>query len=368
MPEHHATRNPPPPADPAPLAASRRLLVIMPSWVGDCVMATPLLRAVRARCAADTGGIVAAYLRPHLCPLFESAGLFDELVGGRPRGLAGPLREAPRLRRWRFDTALVLPNSFRAALTTRLAGIPRRIGYDRDARRWLLSDPVPCPAPGGWRQPMPLIEYYLKLAAPFEITPVDDASPRLSPPDAEIDRARALLAAQGFTPERPTALLNPGASKAGKRWPATRFAALADRLHDERGLQVVINGAPDERALTGEIAARAERAAVLDLAGHATSLATLAALCALVDLVVTNDTGTRHIAAGVGFERLRRGEPAPGMVTIFGTVPPEWTTLDYPKEQELFDRETGRVDAITLEQVAAACRRSLDHQDVNDTP
>ncbi|HSH41042.1 MAG TPA: lipopolysaccharide heptosyltransferase II, partial [Arenicellales bacterium] len=341
-------------------AMGSRLLVVMPSWVGDCIMAIPLLRAL-CRHYRDAGReiIISAYLRPHLAPLFRSGDLVDVCIEGRPRGLLGPAREARRLRAGGFDTALLLPNSFRAALTTRLARIPRRIGYDRDHRGWLLSDRVPCPVPGGWRQPMAQIDYYLGLAASFDISPPDDRSPRLATSVAELDRARRLIRAAGIDDAAPVALLNPGASKAEKRWPPERFGRLADRLHDHYGMQIILNGSPAERALTGRIAALIQRAAVVDLAQHEIDLATLAAVCALADLVVTNDTGTRHIAAAVGFEHLAAGGRGPALVTIFGTVPPQWTTLHYPAECELFDEATGRVDAISLEQVAEACDASI---------
>lgn len=364
MPEQPATaatgRSPGSATVPPPAGAPRRLLVVMPSWVGDCVMATPLLRAIRApRAAGGDEAFLAAYLRPHLVPLFEPSGLFDACIGGRPGGLLGPGREARRLRGYGFDAALLLPNSFRAAWLAWLARIPRRVGFDRDRRGRLLSEPVPCPAPGGWNQPMPLIDYYLELAASLGVDPPGDTAPRLVPAAGAVARARTLLAAQGLVDTRPVALINPGASKAGKRWPAARFAALADSLHDSHGMQIVINGSPDERALTGAVAGRIRRAATLDLAQHETTLATLAAMCGLVDLVVTNDTGTRHIAAAVGFQRLRDNKPAPGIVTIFGTVRPEWTTLSYPGERELFQQHTGRVEDIGLEQVTQACRDAL---------
>lgn len=357
MPQHHAAGTTDGSAGRAIGVPSRRLLLVMPSWVGDCVMATPLLRAIRGRRpAGDDGACIAAYLRPHLAALFESSGLVDACIAGRPRGILGPGREAGRLAGYRFDTALLLPNSFRAAWIAWLARIPRRIGYDRDKRGWLLSDRVACPMPGGWNEPIPLIRYYLGLAAALGVDVPEDTAPRLAAPAGEAARARELLVARGFTFERPIALLNPGASKAGKRWPAERFAALADRLHDRHDMQIVINGSPAEHRLTGDVAGRISRAATLDLARHETTLATLAALCGLVDLVVTNDTGTRHIAAAVGFDKMRNKEPAPGIVTIFGTVRPEWTTLGYAREKELFEHRTGRVEDIDLDQVADACR------------
>ncbi len=358
MPEYHVSDAPPAAAEPGPVPGSTsRLLVVMPSWVGDCVMATPLLRAIRRQFeSAGRSAFMAAYLRPHLASLFASGNAFDACIEGRPAGLLGPLREAGRLRRYGFDTALILPNSFRAAWLTWLARVPRRIGYDRDGRGPLLTRRVPCPAPGGRREPVPLVDYYLKLAGPLGIEMTGDTSPRLAPRNPDIVLARGMLESRGFSPERPIALLNPGASKPDKRWPAARFAALADLLHDRHGMQILINGAPDERGLIREVANRVQRAALLDLSRQDTTLAALAALCTLVDLVVTNDTGTRHIAAAVGFERLRRREPAPGIVTIFGTVRPEWTTLNYPRERELVDHATGGVDGVSLALVADACR------------
>jgi len=323
-------------------------------------MAIPLLRALRRHCRdAGRESMITAYLRPHLAPLFRSGGLVDECLEGRPRGLLGPAREARRLRAGGFDTALLLPNSFRAALTARLASIPRRIGYDRDHRGWLLSERVPCPTPGGWRQPIAQIDYYLGLAASLGMHPPDDRSPRLAVPASRLARARQLMSDAGIGGPGPVALLNPGASKAAKRWPPERFALLADRLHDRHGMRIIINGSPAERELTGQIAALIQRAGVVDLARQDIDLASLAAVCALVDLVVTNDTGTRHIAAAVGFERLADDGRGPALVTIFGTVPPQWTTLHYPAERELFDEATGRVDAISLEQVAEACDASI---------
>lgn len=345
--------------NPKHISTSHRLLVVMPSWVGDCVMAIPMLRAVRGVCAAaNKGDCIAGYMRPHLLSLFESTNVFDECIGGRPRGLFGPNREAKRLRTFEFDTALLLPNSFRAAWTTWLARTPRRIGYDRESRGWLLSDRVDCPTPGGWKEPIPLIEYYFKLVEPFGVDPAGDNAPRLAVATEEIAHVRRLLEAGGIDSTRSIALLNPGATGQAKRWPADRFAALADHLHDAQDMQIMINGSPDERGLTSEISGRVRRAKVIDLARHNTTLATLAAACSLAELIVTNDTGTRHIAVAVGFERLGRGEPAPGVVTIFGQGRPEWTTLNYPYELELFDRNAGRIETIALEQVIEACRRS----------
>jgi len=342
-------------AHPAPLETARRMLIVMPSWVGDCVMATPLLRALRGHCRLTE---IIGYMPPHLPPLLEPSGLFDRCLAGRPTGLAGPAREAGRLRALGCDTALLLPNSFRSALTVRLAGIPRRLGYDRDHRGRLLSRRVPRPVSGSANQPVPLIDYYIELAAGLGLPRPDDRTPRLAPGAAALAQAQSLLRAHGIADADGFALLNPGASKVGKRWPAAHFAALAQYLHDQHGLRVVINGAPGERALSAAITRSAARAGALDLARFELDLGGLAALCARARIVVTNDTGTRHIAAATGAQRLADGQAAPALVTVFGTVAPAWTTLDHPLETQVVD-ERGRIDTISLERVIEACRQSL---------
>ncbi len=148
---------------PRPRPKPHRLLIVLPSWVGDAVMATPALRRIRA---ALPGAFVGALARPGIDQLLAGSGLFDEVHVERASGVLGPKFVAAKVRPRRYDTALLLTNSFSTALIARVAGIPRRIGYNRDARRLLLTDPLPPDrTPRGGFAIVPAVNAYWKLAS-----------------------------------------------------------------------------------------------------------------------------------------------------------------------------------------------------------
>src|SRR5690606_24812434 len=114
----------------------------LPSWLGDAAMATPALRLLRD---ALPGAYIAGLARPAVADLLRGTALLDEMVVERASGVMGPKRAAAKVRPLRFDTALLLTNSFSTALVTRIAGIPRRVGYDRDGRGVLLTERLRAP-------------------------------------------------------------------------------------------------------------------------------------------------------------------------------------------------------------------------------
>ena len=135
-----------------------------PNWVGDAVMATPTFRAVRQ---ALPRARVTLVVRQSVEAVLRAAPWFDETIVYRPGGLAAGefLRCTGRLRRPRRALGLVLPNSFSSALMFRLAGVRRRVGYPRDTRSFLLTDPVPRPSENGRFKPTYMVDYYLALCA-----------------------------------------------------------------------------------------------------------------------------------------------------------------------------------------------------------
>lgn len=337
----------------------------MPTWFGDCLMATPALRALRE---AFPGAHIQALIREPLAPLLEGLPYLDGVLphgGAVKRSGAGrssgggrgssPLGLAKRLRGMKFDTAVLLPNSFRSAALVAMAGIKRRIGYDRDGRGMLLTDRLVPRHDGKGYVPVPAVEYYLSLAAYLGAppTPVGGGAPDPSRLPAVVDhrievatrpqddeRALSMLEpAKG----RPVALLNPGAAKAEKRWPPQSFAQLAGRIHDELGMAVAVTGAPDEHEIVARVAGAAP-CRVIDLLKAGATLGQLKSVVKLSRVMVTNDTGPRHLAAALSTP----------VVTLFGPTLPAWTEIGFADERKIVAAEPHAVDAmrqITVAQV-----------------
>lgn len=344
-----------------------RLLVVMPSWVGDAVMATPALRVVRR---ALPGIFIGALVRPGIDEVLAGSDFFDEVHVARPTGIMGPKFAAAKVRPRRYDTALLFSNSFSSALIVRIAGIGRRVGYDRDARGLLLTDRLEAPktTAGRWA-PVPAVEYYLRLAceamlgvgvpawreggAPMElgVTPEQRAA------------GAALLERAGVREGERLAVLNPGGNDEAKRWPPERFAAVAEWLSSEHGLRVLINGSPGEADLVARIAAGAPGARCVELPKVGMTLGALKEVVRRSALVVTNDTGPRHMAAALGVP----------LVSLFGPTDHRWTTIPARAGEEILladptlpagevaddHPERCRVDRITVEQVRGAVERVL---------
>ena len=187
-------------ADPA--QAPRRLLITLPNWVGDVVMASPILAAIRQMLPTSE---ITFLLRKHLAEIVAGCRWHDDELcwpggTGVPREVAG-WRLSREIRRRGFDTALLLTNSFRSAWLAWLAGVPRRIGYDRDARGWLLTERLQPLKLRGEYVPTPMLPYYADLAERIACT-VSDFHLRLGVTDEQEAAGRALQAHYGLAPKR----------------------------------------------------------------------------------------------------------------------------------------------------------------------
>jgi heptosyltransferase II len=276
-----------------PESKPRRILVRLPNWVGDVVMATPALAALRA---AHPQAEIVAEGRPYLAGLVRGLPSVNSFLP-EPRAI---LARARTLRAQRFELAVLLPDSVRSALAPFIARVPVRAGYARDPlRRALLTHALPPPREAGRRAPLSMIERYLRITR------------RLGCPDAERRTALAVdatareavekrLAEAGVSPGRRTLVVTPGASfGSSKLWPPGHFAAACDAIARGHGLAVVLAPGPGEEALAAEIA-RTMREPARVLAEPPTSLAELVALLAGAALHLGNDTGPRHIAVALG--------------------------------------------------------------------
>lgn len=284
--------------------ANERILVRSTSWLGDAVMTLPALHRLRE---SRPLALIAVLTKPGLAPLFDLSGVVDDTIiyekaGGRVARSARFLSLIAILRRQRFDTAILFQSAFEAALIVRLAGIPKRVGYDTQGRAPLLTHVLERPAQG---EPHHETLDYLALVDSATGTSPNMVSPRSNVPamiatGAQVEVASALLKSQGAALDgRPLILLNPGATNSeAKRWPETSFAELADRLARELNAQIALVGSASERLLSSGIRTLANDGP-LNLAGL-TDLPTLIGLASIASLVVTNDTGTAHISAALG--------------------------------------------------------------------
>lgn len=278
--------------------APHRILIRCPNPVGDAVMATPALRALRR---AHPEAEIAVLGAPQNGVLLRGVESFGEFIPLQGKGIREMFRSVRALRARRFDWAVILPDSHRTALEAFCAGIPRRAGYARDAlRRALLTDSLEPPYENGRRQPFSMLERYLRIT---RLLGCPDAGEQLDlVVDAEAEqRAEATLAARGISPEQPILLVTPGASYgASKLWPTRHYASACEAIERRFGLVPVLVPAPnaDELATAREIEARlkATRVALIDPPGD---LEDLKALVARARLVLTNDTGPRHVAVAL---------------------------------------------------------------------
>ncbi len=347
------------------------------------VMATPALRRLRD---GAPGAFIGALVKPGMDELLAGLDVVDEVHVAHWGGVMGPKVAAGKIRPRRYDTAVLLTNSFGTALAIRMAGISRRIGYDRDMRGLLLTDKLKAPvrADGSWAI-ISAVEYYHRLvsaclgvpaSSEYNGVPMELATTTENEQAAEAILARACVAADGAM-----AILNPGGNNTAKRWPAERYAALAAWLRDggvgRPPMTVLLNGSPGEVDLAREIAMAIPGGdvGVVRLPELGITIGSLKALVRRCRLMVTNDTGPRHIAAAFGVP----------LVTLFGPTDHRWTTIPtsrtprrggppeptaperilladptLPESETANDHaERCRIDRIEFETVRAACAELL---------
>jgi heptosyltransferase-2 len=288
---------------------ARKTLVVMPNWVGDCVMAWPVLEAL----AAD-GRQLSVLAKPHLEALLR-------LAPGEPSFLQRGASDETvvRIREGAFDEAVVLPNSFRSAWLPLSAEVPRRYGYRGDLRTLLLNPSVRRPSR---RDRRPQVEDYRELLAAMGVAAPASWAPRLELP-AELVRAGAeRLARAGIDVGKHHPLIGvfPGAEFGpSKRWPWRRFAELL--LDLRRGLgdagqpafRGIIVAGPKE--VWTAVRVHEESGKIHPVIGPDLDLARLAGVLSHLDVLVTNDSGPMHLAAALGVR----------CVALFGPTDPRRT-------------------------------------------
>lgn len=278
-----------------------RIVVRGANWVGDAVMTIPALRQLRR---LFPKAHITLATRAWAKGLFAEAEFLDAVQVHTGSGLRSVVRQVRQWRQGNFDLAVLLPNSLETALVASLARVPLRIGYATEGRQPLLTHPLQVPE---WRSSKHEVFYYLRIVAELEWLTTHEQSFLNTQPDGSLEvsvgrqmAGRDSLRRFGVSGEALALVaLCPGSvNSRAKRWPAERYAALADRLIEELGAQVLLIGSAAETEVSLEVARKMRNQATV-LTGH-TDLAELVAILSLVDLLVTNDTGPAHIASALG--------------------------------------------------------------------
>ena len=282
------------------------VVVRLPNWLGDTVMAVPALRALRRQRPEARVTLAGPW-----ASLLVGQGLGDVLVD-YPRSWAGRLRAADSVRSLGGDLAVLLPNSFEAALAARYWGARGIVGFASGGRSWLLTEALPVPSPRRHQ-----VDEYLMLVEHLgAATP--DRAPALASPDPEGPQRREVRALlQGIAPEGGGARHGPrigvhlgAAYGAAKRWPLERIVDFCRLLAPTDRLVVLLGTSADR-----DVADAVVRAApALNLAGRDRP-ELLPAMLAELDVLVCGDTGVAHLAAALGTP----------VVALFGPTDPALT-------------------------------------------
>lgn len=276
------------------------IAVILPRWVGDAVMATPLLRAVKSHYGSNAR--ITGVMRPVVADLLAGTGWLDGHVfydrhGRNPDHRFGAA--ARRMRADRADIALVLPNSLSSAALAFAGGARRRVGHAGHRRRWLLTDVV---KPRRREAVVPPPVACMEIAEAIGV-PRGPLDVRLAVDSAMETRAASLLA--DLFPDRsgPVVVLNDNSSNGVARtWGVEKLAALGRWLAERvPGVRVLVHCGPADRDQARAVVDMAAHAAVRGLADVADlPLGLSKAVYARADAAVSSDSGPRHIAAGFG--------------------------------------------------------------------
>ena len=330
------------------------ILVLLPNWLGDAVMCTPALRALKKRYPEAE---ITAAGKGACCAVLEGFPWVDRLLTlpDRP-GLSTSIKLRSSLRAGRAELAVIFPHAFRAAWLAWLSGAPRRVGLDRGGRRFLLTQALARHRIDGKLVPRYTALEYLDLAAMVGAED-DGLGLELAADPAEMADVKALI-----DPARPLVGIAPGAAFGpSKRWLPERFAALADRLYKEHGAQCLLMTGPGEEE-TRDAVRGAATTPLLEYHGGKPSIARLKAAIACVDLLIGNDNGPRHVAIAFG-------KP---VVCIMGSTSPAYTESPWERGEVLrIDVDCGPcqkphcvtdhrcMTGISVERAAAAASRWL---------
>ncbi len=297
-----------------------RILVIQTAFLGDVVLTIPLLETIKFR---YPDSFLSVMLIPATKDILEGHPAINEIITydkkGKEKGFCAFLRKVREVRGRRFDWAILPHRSFRSALLVKLAGIPRRRGFHTSQGKLFLNEIIP------YRKGIHDLERNLSLLGEVERREWKNFIP-LSP-GAE-DFVNNICHKNQIGKEEKIVALSPGSVWPTKRWPADRFACLAQRLIRDK-FRVLILGSRNDLPATEMLFQKLspqERSRVMNLGGN-TGLKELAAFIHKSALLVSNDSGSIHVAAALGTP----------VVAIFGPTTRELGFYPYGENHQVIE-------------------------------
>ena len=284
----------------------KRILIIRTDRIGDVALSTPVIKALRNSCPDS---YIAFMVRPYAVDIVEGNPNLNEVIVydkyGIHRGFFSTILFGLRMRKKKFDTAIILHPTNRAHIVAFVAGIADRIGFNRKMP-FLLTEALNDKKFLGQKHEL---EYTLEILKTIGVE-VRDKGLYATVRKKDEDTIASKLARMGAADSDLLIGVHPGASCPSKKWPAERFASLIDRLTDNYTVKIVLMSGPEETAQIARLKKKI-KSKIIDLSGQ-TSVGELAALLKRCKLFVSNDSGPVHIATAVGTPN----------VTIFGRKQP----------------------------------------------
>lgn len=331
----------------------KRIGLFLPNWIGDAVMATPALRALRNH--FHDSEIVGIH-RPYITDVLAGLDLIDRTIlhdrhSDLPerRGLAFTriLKQAD------FDLILLFTNSLRTGWLAWLSGARQRIGYANEGRGWMLTDPLVGLDRVDMQSPL---DQYLEIVRYLGCEIPTKQTELALLPDDEQNWSLFLDSLPESLRHRPFITLNPGGAYGeAKHWSSQKFAALAQSIVDHYDRTVIVLCGPDERDAARAIVRKAARSGVVSLAGQRLSIGLSKAAVKHSELLVTTDSGPRHFAQPFGVP----------VITLFGPTHIGYSETYYSKATHIqLPVDCGPCQQRTCPLVHHRCMRDLSVETV----
>ncbi len=330
----------------------KRILIVRTDRIGDVLLSTPVIKALRDK---YPNAYIAMMVSPYARDIVDGNPYLDEVViydkEGKHKSWIRSIKFAMRLKKKRFNLALILHPTNRVHLITFFARIPRRIGYDRKMG-FLLTDRIKHTKQFGEKHEL---EYNLDLVRYIGIEPKDKELFMPIKPEAE-RWTEEVLRQEGIKEIDKLLAIHPGASCPSKIWPKERFAELCDKLVDKYGFKVFIVAGPKDIGLAQSVIKYMHHPAI-NLAGR-TSVSQLTSILKRCHLFISNDSGPVHIASSIGTP----------VIVIFGRSqkglgPKRWGPVG--KKDRFLHKEVGCIECLAHNcQKGFACIKAIKVNDV----